>query len=127
MILSFLQNLGLTVNDYSLGELLLRFLFFFGFDYQYGYGTSDMIQSTLGMDIASRLENIENSINNNGNEPIMLLTIYDPLNHSNNVGKRTDAYFLQCMFKAAYIALHSNIIGKKIQFMFDTRKVMLPF
>lgn len=42
-------------------------------------------------------------------EPIMALTIYDPLNHSNNLGKNAKAFELQTMFKAAYIALHTNI------------------
>jgi len=42
-------------------------------------------------------------------EPTLLLTIYDPLNHSNNLGKNAKAYELQSMFKSAFIGLHSNI------------------
>lgn len=57
----------------------------------------------------------------------MILSIYDPLNHTNNVGKNSKAYELQAMFKAAYIGLHSNIKGKKLQFIFDMKKIMLPF
>jgi hypothetical protein len=43
-----------------------------------------------------------------------MLTIYDPLNHLNNIGKHTKAENLQIMYKAAYIALHMNQKGKKI-------------
>jgi hypothetical protein len=39
----------------------------------------------------------------------MLLTICDPLNLNSNIGKNAKAFSLQTMFKAAYIALHSNI------------------
>lgn len=74
--------------------MLLRFLHFFGFEYQYGYAVTGEISQ----------EQMSGKI-----EPFMILTIYDPLNHSNNLGKNVKAFELQHMFKAAYIALHSNI------------------
>lgn len=57
----------------------------------------------------------------------MLLQILDPLNHNNNIGKKTKAYEINAMFKAAYIALHTNHKGSKLQFMFDSAKIMIPF
>ncbi len=73
---------------------MLRFLHFFGFEYQYGYAAGGEIKQ----------EQICGKI-----EPFMVLTIYDPLNHSNNLGNNAKAYELQHVFKAAYIGLHSNI------------------
>ncbi len=57
----------------------------------------------------------------------MLLSVIDPLNHLNNIGKNANAYQLQSMFKAAYIALHANQPGKKLKFMFDSKRIMFPF
>jgi len=56
----------------------------------------------------------------------MLLTIHDPLNLMNNVGKHCRAYDLQASFKAAYIGLHANIKGNKLQHIFDLKKIILP-
>ncbi len=68
---------GFNIELISLGELLLRFLHFFGFDYQYGYGAgTELKQKSM----------------NGKMEPVMVLTIYDPLNHSNNLGKNVKAY-----------------------------------
>lgn len=53
----------------------------------------------------------------------MLLTIYDPLNHTNNLGKKARAFEMQAMFKASYIALHTNIKESKLEFMFNLKKV----
>ena len=55
----------------------------------------------------------------------MILTVYDPLNHTNNLGKNTKAYEMQAMFKAAYIALHSNIRQSKLEFMFGLKKICI--
>ena len=76
-------------------------MYFFGFDYQYGYAFGagiDMKQEMPGPSM----------------EPKLILTIYDPLNHSNNLGNNAKAYELQSMFKAAFISLHSNIRQKKL-------------
>ena len=53
----------------------------------------------------------------------MKLTIFDPLNHSNNLGNKAKAYELQSMFKAAFISLHTNIKENKLEFMFGLKKI----
>jgi hypothetical protein len=55
----------------------------------------------------------------------MILTIFDPLNHTNNLGKNSKAYELQTMFKAAFIALHANIKQEKLAFMFHLKKISI--
>jgi hypothetical protein len=62
----------------------------------------------------------------------MILNILDPLNINNNIGKsklnlgkNAKAFELQNMFRASYIALHTNINGNKLPFMFDVKNIML--
>lgn len=55
----------------------------------------------------------------------MKLMIYDPLNHSNNLGNNAKAYELQSMFKAAFISLHANIKEEKLEFMFGLKKICI--
>jgi hypothetical protein len=42
----------------------------------------------------------------------MILQIIDPLNNKNNLGKNIRAVELQRMFRAANLALHSNVERK---------------
>lgn len=101
---------GFDILKMSLGELLMKFFHFFGFEYQYGYGAAgDLKQDQL----------IGKS------EPVMVLTVFDPLNHTNNLGKNAKAYEMQSMFKAAYIALHTNIRQSKLEFMFGLKKICI--
>lgn len=113
MIMSFLQNermKGIDILKISLGELLLKFFHFFGFQYQFGYGPAgDLKNEQMGGKV----------------QPVMVLTVFDPLNHTNNLGKNAKAYEMQSMFKAAYIALHSNIRQSKLEFMFGLKKVSI--
>ncbi len=48
----------------------------------------------------------------------MMLNLYDPFNQKNNIGKNTDAFALQRMFKAAYLMLHTRDVRNKLDFMF---------
>jgi hypothetical protein len=57
----------------------------------------------------------------------MILTIFDPLNHTNNLGKNSKAYELQTMFKAAFIALHANIKQEKNWLLCSISKRFLYF
>ena len=36
----------------------------------------------------------------------MVLNLYDPYNEKNNIGKNTDAFALQKMFKTAYFRMN---------------------
>jgi DNA polymerase sigma len=47
MILSYLQSLGASFNNYTLGQHLLRFLFFFAFEYQYGYAPESELRQDV--------------------------------------------------------------------------------
>jgi hypothetical protein len=44
----------------------------------------------------------------------MVLNLPDPINLKNNIGKNTDAFALQKMFKAAYIMLHTRAISNRL-------------
>jgi hypothetical protein len=44
----------------------------------------------------------------------MMLNLPDPISNKNNLGKRTDAFALQRMFKTAYLILHTRDIENKL-------------
>lgn len=67
----------------NLGDLLLRFLYKYGYICEYKYD-----------------ENIGK----------MILNLPDPINSKNDMGKNTDAYILQRMFKTSYMMLHTRDI-----------------
>jgi hypothetical protein len=48
----------------------------------------------------------------------MVLNLYDPYNEKNNIGKNTDAFALQKMFKTAYLVLHTRDVRNKLHYMF---------
>lgn len=68
--------------DIKLGQLLIDFLNYFGFihNYEFMYQTNEIC-----------------------------LNIVDPLNYNNNIGNSSNALGLQNMFRAAFIALHTNV------------------
>lgn len=48
----------------------------------------------------------------------MVLNLPDPVNIKNNIGKKTDAFALQKMFKASYIILHTKGIESRLEYLF---------
>ena len=93
---------------------MLDFLYYFGFYSDYNY---ELLQEEFVGEYGVYQEREE-----------MVLHIEDPINPYNNVGKNAKAYELQKMFRTAYIALHANLEvsdSKKLQFLFDTKKIML--
>lgn len=44
----------------------------------------------------------------------MMLNLPDPINLKNNIGKNTDAFALQRMFKASYIILHTRHVSNRL-------------
>jgi hypothetical protein len=44
----------------------------------------------------------------------MVLRLPDPVNAKNNIGKKTDAFSLQRMFKTAYLVLHTRDASSRL-------------
>jgi hypothetical protein len=51
----------------------------------------------------------------------MVLNLPDPINIKNNIGKNTDAFALQKMFKAAYIILHTRGASSRLEYLFESK------
>lgn len=51
----------------------------------------------------------------------MVLNLPDPVNLKNNIGKFTDAFGLQRMFKTAYFILHTRDASSRLDYMFESK------
>jgi hypothetical protein len=69
----------------NLGTLLVKFLYKYGYACDYDY-----------------------------EDNVMVLRLPDPVNAKNNIGKKTDAFSLQRMFKTAYLVLHTRDASSRL-------------
>jgi hypothetical protein len=53
----------------------------------------------------------------------MVLNLPDPAKLNNDLGKNTDAFALQKMFKTAYIILHTRGISNRLEYIFESKEL----